>query len=251
MNTLLSSEILIVTCVFAASGSLKANAPDDCGWQEPSPQSQGSRESACGNGIVVQIGHSGGILISKDGSIWVEQQLGIRTFLRSVTFGQGLFVAVGGSYIDVPGAIPTSRDGVTWLRRNAANRMNLHQVACGDGLFVATGDSGTILTSTDGIKWKAQRSGTSASLAGVAYGNGLFVTGGEDGTLLTSREGFYWTSQRWNVSACLARITYRNGVFWAAGHGAILSSTDGITWHATNIALVVDHSETNSVMRSK
>jgi len=72
--------------------------------REPSPQCSDMRELACGNGIVVQVGPGGDILTSKAGRIRAER-LDVRTFVRSVTFGQGLFVAVGGSHIDVRGAI--------------------------------------------------------------------------------------------------------------------------------------------------
>src|SRR6266498_2088441 len=192
MNNHLSSEILTVACLLAASVIVTRADPAEA-ERARSPLCSDMRELACGNGIVVQVGHGGGILTSKAGRIRAER-LGVRTFLRSVTFGQGLFVAVGGSYVDVPGAILTSRDGVNWVRRNAANRMNLYQVACGGGIFVAAGDSGAILVSTNGVTWKAQRSGTSASLTGVAYGNDLFVAGGESGTILISTNGVDWIS---------------------------------------------------------
>jgi hypothetical protein len=187
------------------------------------------KEVACGNGIVVQVGHGGRVLTAKAGRIRAER-LGVRTFVRSVTFGQGLFVAVGGSYIDVPGTILTSRDGVNWVRRNAANRMNLHQVAWGGGIFVAAGDSGTILISTNGLRWKAQRSGTSASLTGVAYGNGLFVAGGESGTILTSTNGVNWIIGRVEPTAYVGTMFFRDGNFLFGNSGARFTSADGQVW---------------------
>ena len=227
MNNLLSSEIPIAACLLAVSVILRADRTDN--ERGPLPQCSGTRELASGNGIVVQVGQGGGIRTSKAGRIRAER-LGVRTFVRSVTFGQGLFVAVGGSYIDVPGAILTSRDGMNWVRRNAANRMNLHQVAFGSGVFVASGDSGTILISTNGVAWKAQRSGTSASLSGVAYGNGLFVAGGESGTLLTSTNGVHWMSKCLETPVYVGRIFFRDANFLFGNADAQFTSSDGQVW---------------------
>jgi hypothetical protein len=59
-----------------------------------------------------------------------------------VTYGNGLFVAVGED-----GAILTSPDGVNWTRRTSGTRNGLESVTYGNGLFVAVGEWGTILTS--------------------------------------------------------------------------------------------------------
>jgi len=227
MNNLISSELPIVACLLAASVILKADPTDD--QRGPLRPCSDVRELACGNGIVVQVAHGGGILTSKAGRIQAER-LGVRTFVRSVTFGQGLFVAVGGSYVDVPGAILTSRDGVNWVRRNAVNRMNLHQVAWGGGIFVAAGDSGTILISTNGIAWQAQRSGTSASLTGVAYGNGLYVAGGESGIILTSTNGVHWISGRLESPVYVGKLFFRKGHFLFGNCDAQFASADGKVW---------------------
>jgi len=227
MNNHLSSDIPIVGCLLAAAVLVSADPVDD--ERGPSPLCSDVRERACGNGIVVQVGYGGGIQTSKAGRIRAER-LGVRTFVRSVAFGQGLFVAVGGSYIDVPGAILTSRDGVNWVRRNAANRMNLHQVACGGGIFVAAGDSGTILISTNGVMWLAQPSGTSASLTGVAYGNALFVAGGECGSILTSTTGFNWISGCMETPVYVGRIYFYDGHFLFGNSDAEFASADGHVW---------------------
>ncbi|AFV77252.1 hypothetical protein Theos_2262 (plasmid) [Thermus oshimai JL-2] len=60
--------------------------------------------------------------------------------LFDVTYGNGLFVAVGG-------AILTSSDGVTWTRQSSGTSNDLYAVTYGGGLFVAVGGLGTILTS--------------------------------------------------------------------------------------------------------
>jgi photosystem II stability/assembly factor-like uncharacterized protein len=99
--------------------------------------------------------------------------------LKSVTYGNGLFVAVGGR-----GAIFISPYGADWTKLNSPTRNFLYGVAYGNNTFVVVGDGGTILTSPDGVNWTKQASGTSRNLHGVTYDNGTFVAVG--GTILTS-----------------------------------------------------------------
>jgi hypothetical protein len=70
--------------------------------------------------------------------------------LSSITYGNGTFVAVGGS-----GTILTSTDGIDWIRQSTADPTSLFGVAFGNGNFVAVGFGGTILLSPDGRDWKA------------------------------------------------------------------------------------------------
>jgi hypothetical protein len=89
--------------------------------------------------------------------------------LNAVTYGAGLFVAVGES-----GAIVTSSNGIDWRNQNSGTS-TLRAVAYGDGLFVAVGDDGVILSSTTGVHWTNHESRTSNSLFAVTYGAGRFV----------------------------------------------------------------------------
>jgi uncharacterized membrane protein len=106
------------------------------------------------------------------GTTWTVRNLG--DFLFGVTYGNGLFVAVGDG-----GVILTSPDGVSWTRRASGTSEWLRGVTYGNGLFVAVGLGGTILTSPDGVSWTRRTSGTGNPLIGVTYGNGLFVAVGE------------------------------------------------------------------------
>ena len=117
------------------------------------------------------------------------------SFLDDVVYGNGLFVAVGGS-----GTILTSQDGVNWTLRTSEGN-DLFGVTYGDlflavddlfgvtyekGTFMAVGWRGTILTSPDGVDWTEQTSPTRNDLFGVTYGKGTFVAVGDYGTILTS-----------------------------------------------------------------
>ena len=60
---------------------------------------------------------------------------------NSVTYGNGLFVAVGGS--GVGNRVMTSLDGTTWTLQASAPDRQWLSVTYGNGLFVAVAQSGT------------------------------------------------------------------------------------------------------------
>ena len=100
--------------------------------------------------------------------------------LSDITYGDGIFVAVG-EY----GRIVTSPDGTNWTVRTSGAYDFLYGVTYGNGIFVAVGGHyneeedkyyGEILTSSDGENWTVRTVETdNNSLTGVTYGNGIFV----------------------------------------------------------------------------
>ena len=76
---------------------------------------------------------------------WETQTSGFgTTSIRGVTYGDGLYVAVGND-----GTLTTSPDGITWTTRTSGfGATTIYGVTYGDGLYVAVGDSGTLITST-------------------------------------------------------------------------------------------------------
>jgi hypothetical protein len=164
---------------------------------------------------------------SEAGAIWTLRVPGFNN-LNSVTYGNGLFVAVGGSRDS--STILISRDGVTWTQRTSPTRSWLRDVTYGNGRFVAVGWNGTILTSRDGVSW-TQRALGRIDLEGVTYGNGRFVAVGESwyrfggATILTSPDGVDWTARRSPTRDNLNGVAYGNGLFVAVGSfGTILTS---------------------------
>jgi photosystem II stability/assembly factor-like uncharacterized protein len=148
-----------------------------------------------GNGLFVAVGQNGTILTSPDGARWTARASGADNFLSGVTYGNGLFVAVGVAV----------RSSSSWL----------------SGWLPGP----TMLTSPDGVTWTEQTSPTNNELKDVTYGNGLFVAVGEDGTILTSRDGVDWTEQISPTNNSFLSVTYGNGRFVAVGiYGTILTS---------------------------
>ena len=181
-----------------------------------------------GNGMFVAVGNSGNIVTSTDGITWTRQTSPISARLWLVTYGNGMFVVFSDS-----GSIVTSTDGITWTKQTSPVSTRLESITYRNGMFVAVGNSGSIVTSTDGITWTKQTSPISADFSSVTYGNGMFVAVGESGSIVTSTDGITWTRQTSPILALawLKSITYGNGMFVAVGdNNAGIRSTDGITW---------------------
>jgi hypothetical protein len=164
-------------------------------------------------GIYARVNHRGELLTSGNQANWTPQGAEWRTFFRGVARGNGLFVAVGGSYTGPRGVILISSDGLKWKRTNARSHSNLYDVTFADGLFVAIGDSGTVLNSPDGRCWKRCAVETEALLTSLAYGNGTFVAGGESGTIITSKNGFRWKVESIGASLYVDKIRFKGGGF--------------------------------------
>jgi hypothetical protein len=92
--------------------------------------------------------------------------------LSSVTYGNGLFVAVSN-----PGGSIYSSDGINWSDGNAPTD-TWTSVSYGDGFFVAVSDNGTypVIYSQDGISWSTTDPGSQLNNWGsVAFGGDTFL----------------------------------------------------------------------------
>jgi len=171
-------------------------------------------------------------------SEWVVQTYTNEINMSSVTYGNGLFVAV--AYSGTGNRVMTSLDGITWTQQTTPANNNWYGVTYGNGLFVAVAGSGTgnrVMTSPDGITWTSRTSAADNSWYGVTYGNGLFVAVAASGTgnrVMTSPDGITWTSRTSAADNSWYGVTYGNGLFVAvAGSGTgnrVMTSPDGITW---------------------
>ena len=91
-----------------------------------------------------------------DGITWTSRTSAADNQWRSVTYGNGLFVAVSDD--GTGNRVMTSADGITWISRTSAdNAWNL--VTYGNGLFVVVRygtASNQLMTSPDGITWTSR-----------------------------------------------------------------------------------------------
>lgn len=144
-----------------------------------------------------------------------------------ICYGNGKFVAVGGSRISY------SIDGITWHSSSEPN--SLKNVCYGKGKFIAVGynNSPKLLYSTDGITWTESKNTTISTYAitSCCYGNEKFIIGSTN-QMAYSNDGINWTKISQNVfSSVISTICYGNGRFVACDdNGNIGYSNNGINW---------------------
>ena len=183
-----------------------------------------------GNGVFVAVGQSGTILTSPDGLVWTDNTPTTSSIcLYGVTFGGDAFVAVGDT-----GTVLSSPDHVTWTKKTTSVPNALRAITYVNNTFVAVGSGGKILTSAtlDGSTWTSKTSGIVYSLAGIdATPQGQLVAVGSYATILSSDDALAWTVRSSGTYKILRGIARGKGKFVAVGDGGtILSSTNGSTW---------------------
>jgi len=177
------------------------------------------------------------MIVSSDNGIDWEPRYTFTNFtsMKGVTYGNGLFVAVG-SY----GVILTSSDGTHWTMETPPVQYGaFNDVAYGNGVFVGVTDkfSGvTIIFSNDGHHWTPLLL-SPVNLRGITFAQGRFGAVGNDGRVYFSINGTSWDESYTPTEKDgdnLRGITYANG-FWCivGNNGIILTSTNGasFSWH--------------------
>jgi hypothetical protein len=180
-----------------------------------------------GNGLYVAVGTAGLIATSPDGLTWTVRSGGVRRRLNAVSPDDDEgFVAVGSR-----GTVLYSQDGTKWNQALTTTSNNLRTVVKGDGKYVAAGDQGTILSGTAVTNLVSHDGGTERTLNGLAYGGGTWIAAGDGGTIITSTDAESWTVRPAGITNDLLSAAYGGGHFVAVGAaGAILSSIDGVQW---------------------
>ena len=200
-----------------------------------------SRGAAYGNGTFVAILTNsisqGSAFVSTNGIDWLGNLFNnhISQTPGGLTFGAGLFVAVGGYAFSDGTLITTSANGTNWTDRHTSSIGPLTSVAYSGSQFVAVGRRSLgerpVLTSPNGITWTPQLTGISNDLFSVTYGSGAFVAVGAAGNVARSTDGVNWTKQSITPSNHLRSVTFASSLFVAAGDaGTIFTSPDGSTW---------------------
>ena len=156
------------------------------------------------------------------GITWTSQTSAADNGWNSVTYGNGLFVAV--AFTGIGNRVMTSPDGITWTSRTSAADNEWNSVTYGNGLFVAVAGSGIgnrVMTSPDGITWTSRTSAADNDWRSVTYGGGLFVAVAGSGTgnrVMTSPDGITWTSRASAADNGWLSVTYGGGLFVAIAY---------------------------------
>lgn len=179
-------------CVYVITGGNNAGVVyrsyDGAHWTKvtiaPYPPSFGPwglYEVAFGNGVFVA-GGSGWdgskwtsvILTSTDGLTWTPQTFGNDFSITSLTFGNGVFLALAGT-------VYSSSDGKTW---SPASSTSANKVRFSGNQFLLPSYSGQLASSTDARNWVTHQLPTSATLYDFAWGKDGFVAVGDGGAIL-------------------------------------------------------------------
>jgi hypothetical protein len=171
------------------------------------------------------------ILRSSNGNDWsILAELGTLQ-LRSIAFGNGIYVGVSGS------AAYSSPDLVHWTFRswapvepNGVAFPSFSRVTYGNGRFVAVCDTLTPSVSLDGIHWQDSGMvayGAEGGFASVAVLGTEFYATGQSSGVWHSEDGINWirSPSAGNFNFCLA--SGGNSVVGVGGQGIIVQLTPG------------------------
>jgi hypothetical protein len=170
------------------------------------------------------------------GQAWSYNAIGGAPDLKDVSYGAGVFVAVG-----LGGAIYSSPDAVTWTLRTPPNAANYTDIAYANGRFVVVGTTVVGVTqpvaySDDGITWTLPSTPFTATRTGIAYGDGKWVAVGSQAVSISTDNGVTWTSTTGISALALAQgVSFGNGIFSAVGINGVVTSPDGVTWTTVSI----------------
>jgi hypothetical protein len=163
----------------------------------------------------------------------------------SITYGAGLFVAVGNVCM-------TSHDGIVWTLVELPNYI-LKQITYANGLFVAVGNKKTgtsiSMTSVNGKDWISEENVPNGIWSSITYGGGLFLAIGRTiddlAYCMKSSDGKVWTTIDNIPSGEWRSVTYGVDKFVAVGYepiseydptskkGLSMYSYDGVNWILT------------------
>src|SRR5690606_30008038 len=180
------------------------------------------------------------VITSADGSTWTTHALSKNYNLDDVTFGNGIFLAVGRT--GMQNIVISSPDGVNWTEHNVTitSTSSFSGISYGNNIFVATAQDGTILTSSNGTTWTESRAEATIGYLGLTsvrfVNDSFFVL--SNGKYYTSKDGASWTKHVISDNSSFFDIAFHNDLYVATvGFGQIYYSSDGINWtkHKTQI----------------
>lgn len=187
----------------------------------------------------VAVGDAGTVRISNDGCDWSTAPSTPPDSshpLYAITWGNDLFVAVGGATNS--SIIYTSPDGDVWTLRNPGTSKTLRDVTWSPAIeqFVAVGDNGTILTSKLGVNWVDRSGATTTDLDNVASSDSLILATGTSyspsgGVVLQSSSGIGWSGGNTLAGLFINDLVFGGTQFVGVGpSGLIAVSTNGQNW---------------------
>ena len=172
--------------LFVVSGEGIFTSPDTVTWTERiSPTGASLNSLTFGDGVFVAGGFGGGYIVSNDGISWRYSYPGYASFPQGMAFQEGMFVAVGARWSNLPN-IWTSLNGSNWTQRSFdSGQMDFNDITVGVGTFVAVGNGGLIAQSSPLITGAPQVilvptnrtvfSGSAVTFTATVYGSAPFA----------------------------------------------------------------------------
>lgn len=195
-----------------------------------------------------------GIASSSDLENWRDVQLDESKFeCWNLAYGNGKFIATGGSGKEDKTYIAISNDGIDWnykivdtgkdfsITSNSCRFLNNRFIFI-TGWYNYNTVTGIrnytviqIYETTDGehiTRHEYRHNGPeNIDCMDITYANGLYIIAGESGTILISNNLVNWTKINSGVKDKLVGITYGRNLFVVTGeNGIILTSEDGKNW---------------------
>lgn len=209
---------------FATGGSDQAkiwSSTDGSNWTEYNPHTGWLADCAYGNEMVFVAGGFHWIHQTSNNQTWNEGG-DFGDHLRTVTFGNGVFIAAGDEQIAI------SNDGTSWVDIEDHGIDGVNDITFGSNRFVAVGDNGSILTSNDdGNNW---------TLTTVAAGNIEAITHdgetfyiGDGTTIYQSNDGIGWTLTN-GAANVVPRAFIGNTMYGTSSNGFFRSTDNGFSW---------------------
>ena len=196
------------------------------------PASAGWPSIAYGNGAFVAVGGSSGIVAySDDGRRWSKVSMPADTYWSTVSFGAGKFVVLSSN----SNIAACSTDGLRWTQTTMPVSGSWYSSAYGNGKFVAIIKGSDIAAySTDGIQWTQTSMPSSGYWCSIAYGADKFVavaTGASGVTLSSSTLAAYSSDGISWTKVSLPTSGYWESV--AYGNGTFITVSRGYTQYNT------------------
>ena len=232
------------------------SSTDATSWTLRYRGNQQFNDIAFNGSTYVAVGQNGTYATSSDGLSWSTASFGIGANVNNISFGNGTFVAVGGSGGLNPFVL-TSTDGLSWVDQSAGvgTPQELYKLHYCDDLFLTSGFYARLRTSTDNGQSFVSNRSNREQIEAFAYGNELFFAAGIDKdnsdapVTLTSENGVNWLSITTPaVNYIRAAVFYQN-TFIMVGNGGEIWQTDPFTgfefnpfvdWQLTYFTSVVE-----------
>lgn len=211
------------------------SSSDGFNWIERHRTDEISLEAVAWTGSrFVAVGVGNEVLLSSDGLLWSEQQIGPDAWTMSdLAWNGSMLVAVGTDNILAFGRFSyfTSKDGEAWHVQNfECEYCYLGSIAAVGGRFVTVGSWQKALVSDDGMTWTEAPYGTSDSLDCIVAGSDQFLATGY-GVVGTSPDGYVWSIEDQPTESPVRGLAWGADGYLAVGDdGFMMSSPEGSEW---------------------